>query len=393
MKVSNKIKFINPRIIGGYTVRDLATDQITIDCLNKLSKTGKTLFNWQIQEVLTNLTNPISVQEEIETILKESLSKIWDSSDITIKAEEADDHKTSIFLNSSMLVALTRKEGCLMLDITSSKEKVIGKLSEEITALFRLNQAELNNIDTGPIYMLAKTSWDTVEFNKIRNIGRPLRLSNYSTTVQKQLGFVLEELISTDPSGRLFLFNGSPGTGKTYVIRGLINELRNKIYPIVIPTDSIASLTAPDLLSKFLDAKKNLKAIADNNEEKIPLVLILEDSDDLLVQRGTDNLVFVSSLLNTSDGLIGSILNLRIICTTNAKDLEIDKALLRPGRLGAKVNIDLLEPDEANRVWESLTDTKGSYAEPTSLAQIYADKRGDKRAQPTELVSKRKIGF
>ena len=51
------------------------------------------------------------------------------------------------------------------------------------------------------------------------------------------------------------------------------------------------------------------------------------------MSRAQDNRSLVSALLNISDGLLGNFLKLQVICTINCKSNDIDRALLRPGRL------------------------------------------------------------
>jgi hypothetical protein len=62
-------------------------------------------------------------------------------------------------------------------------------------------------------------------------------------------------------------------------------------------------------------------------------VVILEDAESLLMQRAPDNQAHVSALLNMSDGLLGDVLKLHLICAVNCSLGKIDGALLSLGRL------------------------------------------------------------
>jgi hypothetical protein len=64
-------------------------------------------------------------------------------------------------------------------------------------------------------------------------------------------------------------------------------------------------------------------------------VVILEDTESLLMQRAIDNQVNLSNLLNISDGFLGEMLKMHVICTINCPLEKIDPAILRPGRLVA----------------------------------------------------------
>jgi len=76
------------------------------------------------------------------------------------------------------------------------------------------------------------------------------------------------------------------------------------------------------------------------------LVLLLEDAEVALMSRETDNRNHVSTLLNLSDGILNSWLQISIICTINTT-ADLDSALLRPGRLLAHKVFPRLRPEQA----------------------------------------------
>ena len=85
-----------------------------------------------------------------------------------------------------------------------------------------------------------------------------------------------------------------------------------------------------------------------------PIALVLEDADRCLVTRGENNINSIQSLLNLGDGILGSLLDLRIIATTNAKKLEMEAAILRPGRLSKRLEVGALDLDTARGVFRRL---------------------------------------
>src|SRR5690606_15176095 len=103
---------------------------------------------------------------------------------------------------------------------------------------------------------------------------------------------------------------------------------------------------------------------------------------------GADNMHNISALLNLTDGLWGAALDLRIVATTNAKSLEFDPAITRPGRMTVLETIGKLDNEHANAVYTRLTGKaikgSGSY----TLAEVYAAANG-------QLVKReeRKLGF
>ena len=85
-----------------------------------------------------------------------------------------------------------------------------------------------------------------------------------------------------------------------------------------------------------------------------PSFLILEDADQCLVSRDKDNIASVQSLLNLGDGILGSLLDLRIVATTNAHELHLDEAISRPGRLSKMLEVGPLDVTTARGVFTRL---------------------------------------
>ncbi len=62
-------------------------------------------------------------------------------------------------------------------------------------------------------------------------------------------------------------------------------------------------------------------------------IVIFEDAEALLMNRGCDSRSQVSSLLNIADGLLGEFFKVHLICTLNCEIEKLDPAIIRPGRL------------------------------------------------------------
>lgn len=209
--------------------------------------------------------------------------------------------------------------------------------------------------------------------------GVELQESNYDPSIIEQFRHITEDLKSSSPCGRLIIVNGEPGTGKTYFIRAILNSVPKATF-IVVPSHLLAQLADPSFIQVLIDSK------ADSNGG--PTVLIAEDADSCLVNRQADNINAISSLLNLGDGILGSILDIRIIATTNAEVLDLDTAILRPGRLCTHVNIGKLSPEQASSVFERLTGKREELPSLT-LAEIYQRKS----RQSNSVGSKKKVGF
>lgn len=187
-------------------------------------------------------------------------------------------------------------------------------------------------------------------------------------------GFVRE--LRARPSG-LTIFEGKPGTGKTFYLRHLMGVLRETHRFYFIPASSMEMLSRPSFVGFWADQRREYA--------EGQFVVILEDADAGLMMRGADNRDQVSALLNLSDGMLGDFLRLQIICTINCSTADIDPALLRPGRLICHRVFGRLDHAQAARLAERL-GRKLPCARDYSLAEVFAGNGG-------EHISRPRIGF
>lgn len=154
----------------------------------------------------------------------------------------------------------------------------------------------------------------------------------------------------------LMLFHGAPGTGKSTYIKLLTSLVKREF--IFIPVGMANELGAPSFVKLLMSHQD--------------AVLVLEDAEQALQSREKDfwNSSTVSTLLNLTDGILGTLLNISIIATYNADKQSIDSALLRKGRLMFDYSFGKLNADDANKLAAHLHKPT-TFIEPASLADVY----------------------
>jgi cell division protease FtsH len=147
---------------------------------------------------------------------------------------------------------------------------------------------------------------------------------------------VLEELI---PRG--MIFEGPPGTGKTYFAKAIATAI-----------DATAIVVSgPELKSKWVgESESNLRNIFTRARKSAPAIIIFDEIDSFATRRGTYTSSgvehsMVNQLLTEMDGFRKEEL-VFIIATTNFVE-ALDEALLRPGRFELKIRIPY--PKEKDR--------------------------------------------
>lgn len=209
----------------------------------------------------------------------------------------------------------------------------------------------------GVAYVLTSSSGG-LRLSPLSDIGTEFIPENYTPDVVEGYDYICKEFSKDTPRGRIAILNGEPGTGKTHLIQSMIKSLKSTTF-IMIPSNVIQQVTNPDFLTLLLgySGKK---------------VLILEDSDSALVKRDGYNDNLISGLLNLADGIFGKGLNLRIVATTNAEDINLDPAILRPGRLCRRVHVGSLPPDQARMILKRLAPSREvNITKHHTLAEVY----------------------
>lgn len=136
----------------------------------------------------------------------------------------------------------------------------------------------------------------------------------------------------------IVLLHGLPGTGKTTYLRHLIGKIKKRV--LFLSPNVAGNLMDPDFIELLIDNPNT--------------VVIIEDAENIIMDRRNNNDSSVSNLLNISDGLLADFLNVQLICTFNSSLTLVDSALMRKGRLIAKYEFGKLSVNKAQRLSDHL---------------------------------------
>lgn len=205
------------------------------------------------------------------------------------------------------------------------------------------------------IHLVVPAYGGGIETTKIKITKPKLKLeNNYNDDLSVLHPFILKGLKQKHKSG-LLLFYGEPGTGKSTYIRYLIHCIRKKV--IFVSPSMASNLDAPEL-TKFLIENSNS-------------VFVIEEAEDLIVSREKEKNSSISMLLNLTDGLLGQTLGIQFIATFNTNIHNIDKALLRKGRLIGLYEFKPLTVEKSKLLILQTKQKDYPVNKPMTLADIY----------------------
>ncbi|TAH40111.1 MAG: AAA family ATPase [Bacteroidetes bacterium] len=178
--------------------------------------------------------------------------------------------------------------------------------------------------------------------------------------------------ISDKKSQGIVLLHGIPGSGKSSYLRYLVGEVQKSF--IYLPSNMADNLSQPSFLN-FLTRHSNS-------------VLIIEDAEDVLIQRRSGSRSAVANLLNLSDGLLADCLHIQVIATFNTEIAKIDSAFLRKGRILGRYCFQPLSVEKSNALLKQLNSSYITNT-PMTLADIFNRKDPDF----SKMQSIKEVGF
>lgn len=236
------------------------------------------------------------------------------------------------------------------------------------------------NGNHGPIQIVRKLSspaWVDIE-------------GNYAQQTQAKIEKLMTRDFTTEnTSGKLILWHGVPGTGKTYALRSLLKAWREWCDPhYILDPEQFFGKDSSYMINVILGTGDLPQFDDDDNEVKPRWkMIILEDTGELLSMDAKEKSgQGLSRLLNVCDGLIGQGLRILVLITTNEDIGKLSPAVTRPGRCLSDTTFLSLSQDEVAQWAKNHGVSPGVLTNSPTVAELYAEAEG-------EIPDRQEVGF
>lgn len=214
---------------------------------------------------------------------------------------------------------------------------------------------------------------------------------NYTIDTAEKISKLMEKDYRPGAGGKLILWQGEPGTGKTTAIRALARSWKDwASFNYITDPERFFGSDAQYMYSVIMGGDEGNYDLSprregDKKKEEHYKLLILEDCGEIIAKDARQSSgQGLSRFLNCVDGLIGQGLNIVVLVTTNEELSELHPAVQRPGRASSRIEFDKLTPEESTEWLED--DVK----KPMTIAELYAKREGTEESNNSKNKT---VGF
>ncbi|MFN3667664.1 MAG: AAA family ATPase [Sediminibacterium sp.] len=313
--------------------------------------------------------NNMNTSEVLQYVLSEAAGKVmqvYQRSYYNWKDQKQEFSLSIIELEGAMLIELGRDYAEILfqqeakLRAESILESIIG---------FRLEKKEGQH----QIYIINSTSYG-LDLKPLNIQPSELDLNLYYNDDFIEVDAKIQERLLKEQDKGIVLLHGLPGTGKTTYLRYLIGKVKKKV--LFLSPSVAGNLMNPDVMDLLIEHPNS--------------ILVIEDAENIILDRTYQSNHSVSNLLNLSDGLLSDCLNVQIICTFNSALHLVDPALLRKGRLIAQYEFGKLSVDKAQKLAGKL-NIETSIDAPVTLAELLNPASTNYEPKKTQVMGFRRV--
>lgn len=380
--IYNAVKTNNPIIDGiiGCIVTSLVYQimfmypQIIKWIKKKLEKKRKMIYDMNIYQnvplsnnQMTNNTCYIGIKMYLNTVTnitgtmrveKCSGSKLLFSIDTTVIKTE--------FENSIIWIEFIEKEANIEKNIlvsryyrisTYSSNEVLKKLIRHCVALYNEHYKKVPW--TSSKMLLEETTWHGYSISNTKTFDNLILDASLKSTLQNDIVNFMNNKEWYKKKGiawtRGYLLYGTPGCGKTSIIKTISNEYKLPLYIMNLSTiysDDVLSKAFSGLPPKCIVVLEDIDCMSDISHKR-------ESCETRMDDKKIWKTITLSCLLNELDGLSNASGRI-VIMTTNHVE-KLDPALIRPGRIDMRIELKPCSVEMICNMYKLIFDSEIDY--------------------------------
>ena len=193
------------------------------------------------------------------------------------------------------------------------------------------------------------------------------------------IDFLTDPKYSENIKKRSLLYYGSPGTGKTTLVKVSFNVLRKRGVTCLWVSDDTFKKVSVESVFSFI------------NSYLAPALVVFEDLDLIAADRRTGTSAIIGPLLSALNGISDQEKPIVIVGTTNRPEI-LDEAVTRPCRFDRKIKIGFPSSDALAQMFEKKSGFKsdpGAFDQPSDDKKKLTGAHIEEICNTAELLSKK----